>query len=80
MSSSLRDRVAAEIRAEMARQRKTGIELAACLDVSQQSASRRLAAETNFDLDELEKVVSWLGIPVGELMERTRAASAVIAS
>ena len=52
----------------MARQKKSGIELAALLDISQQSASRRMNAETDIDLDELEKIAAWLEVNVTDLL------------
>lgn len=60
--------MAAEIRAEMARQRKTGRELAAHLHCSQQSASRRVNGETAIDLDELASIAEWLEVPVMKLL------------
>ena len=70
---TLRLKVAAEIRAEMARQRKTGIELASLLDLSQQSASRRVNGETDIDLDELEVIAGWLGVDVPALLGMSAA-------
>ncbi len=60
--------VAAEVRAEMARQRKTGKELAAVLQTSQQSASRRMTGEKPLDLDELGKIADWLEVPYSSLL------------
>lgn len=68
---SLRQQVAAELRAEMARQRKTGIELASLLKCSQQSASRRLNGDVDINLDEVAKIATWLGLSLVELIERT---------
>lgn len=56
--------VAGEIRAEMARQRKTGVDLAHALHCSQQSASRRLTGQTPLTLDELAAIAEWLSVPV----------------
>jgi transcriptional regulator with XRE-family HTH domain len=52
----------------MARQRKSGIELASLLDLSQTSASRRLLGQTAFSLDELATVADWLGVPVSNFI------------
>lgn len=73
MGTSLRSLTAGEVRAEMARQRKSGIELASLLNLSQQSVSRRLNAETDFSLDELAVVADWLGVPVLSLIGRASA-------
>jgi len=73
MGTSLRSLTAGEVRAEMARQRKSGIELASLLNLSQQSVSRRLNAETDFSLDELAAVADWLGVPVLSLIGRASA-------
>lgn len=74
---SLRQTVAAELRAEMARQKRTGVELAAVLNCSQQSASRRLNGGQGLDLDDLPAIAEWLEIDVLDLIvpRRERAAS-----
>ncbi|HEY0889595.1 MAG TPA: helix-turn-helix domain-containing protein [Nocardioides sp.] len=68
VTASLRQQVAAEIRAEMARQRKTGVDLARLLQCSQQSASRRLNGGLGLDLDELPVIADWLGVPLVNLL------------
>ena len=65
--------VAAEIRAEMARQRRTGRDLASVLQISQQSASRRMNGETDMSLDEIATVSDWLGLSPTALFERASA-------
>lgn len=65
---SLRQVIAAEVRAEMARQQKTGVELARVLKCSQQTASRRLVSGQGLDLDEVPLIADWLGIPVLSLL------------
>ena len=60
--------IAANLRAEMARQRKTGKELALVLSVSQASASRRTTGETPLDVDELCSVAAWLDVPFSALL------------
>lgn len=72
---TLRQRVAAELRAEMARQKRTGIELATVLKCSQQSASRRLNGGQGLDLDELPVIAEWLGVSVFDLMGVSRPES-----
>lgn len=52
----------------MARQRRTGVELAAVLKCSQQSASRRINGGQGLDLDELPVIADWLGVNVMDLI------------
>lgn len=68
MSYCVREGVAAEIRAEMARQRKTGVELASLLNRTQQSVSRRMNADVDISLDELAAIAEWLGKPVSHFL------------
>lgn len=74
---TLQSAVAAEVRAEMARRRFTGVELAAHLNLAQQSVSKRLSGGTPIDLDELSAIAQWLGLDVLTLIERARDAEAV---
>ncbi|MFJ9313762.1 hypothetical protein ACIRN4_06175 [Pimelobacter simplex] len=67
-TETFRQRVAAEVRAEMARQKKTGVELAEVLRCSQQSASRRVVNGKGLDLDDLPLIADWLGISVVDLV------------
>lgn len=76
-SSTLSQIVAGEIRAEMARQKRTGVELAAVLHCSQQSASRRVAGAQTIDLDELPLIAEWLGVSVMDLLVPGRALAEV---
>ena len=52
----------------MARQKRTGVELAAVLSCSQQSASRRLNGGQGLDLDELPLIAEWLGVDLLQLL------------
>ncbi|KRB73048.1 hypothetical protein ASE01_19935 [Nocardioides sp. Root190] len=56
----------------MARQRRTGVELAVVLQCSQQSASRRLNGGQGLDLDDLPLIAEWLGISVMDLIAPAR--------
>lgn len=60
----MRDQVAAEVRAEMARQRLSGRALAARLGWPQNRLSRRLAGDTPFTVDDLALVAGELDVPV----------------
>lgn len=61
-TDSLTERVATEIRLEMVRQRKTGVDLSRFLNCSQQAASRRLTGKVPFDLDEVAAIAQWLDV------------------
>lgn len=52
----------------MARQRKTGSQLAEQLKCSQQTASRRMNGHTDIDLDSLEIIAAWLDVPIHRLI------------
>lgn len=66
--------VAAELRAEMARQRKSTTELASALNISQSSASRRFSGEQAMSLDEINAVAIWLKVPVTMFFAQREAA------
>lgn len=60
----LRDQVAGEVRATLARQRISGAELARLIGRSQSFMARRLDGRAAFDIDDLELVASVLGVDV----------------
>lgn len=68
VNTSLSQIVAGNLRAEMARQKLSGVDLAALLKCSQQSASRRVTGAQALDLDELARVAEWLGVGIFELV------------
>lgn len=70
VQSRLRELVAEEVRALLARRRLNGAKLAAAIDRSEMYVSRRLRGETSFDLDDLEKIAEVLDVPVGALLPR----------
>lgn len=57
-------RAAAEVRAEVARQRKPQREIADILGMSQAAASRRLLGQVEFSLSELTRLAEVLGVPL----------------
>ncbi|RJO71433.1 hypothetical protein D5S18_25005 [Nocardia panacis] len=59
--------VATEIRAEMARQRKSRVDLARLLGVSEGTATNRVSGTYAFDLNELVTVCQWLGKPLADI-------------
>lgn len=67
--------VADEVRAELARQRKTATELAVVLGITQHTAGRRLNGGTPFNIIELFAVASWLGLTVAEIARRAEHAT-----
>lgn len=64
----LRERVAEEVRALMARRRITQTALATAVGQSQAAMSRRIVGDVAFDLDDLEKIAPLLGVGVAQLL------------
>jgi transcriptional regulator with XRE-family HTH domain len=64
------NRVAAAVRAEMAWQRRSAVDLAKHLDVASGTVSKRLNGEVAIDLVEIEKIAAWLGLTPSELLGR----------
>ena len=65
--TSLSERVAEEIRAQMARKRITGTALAKALRVSNAWVSYRLSGKQPIDLNDLEAIAGALAVPVADL-------------
>lgn len=72
-----RAHIAAEVRAEMARQRKTHDDLAEVLGFTKQAIAKRMAAIQSFRAEELLAVAEWLQVPITQFTSpvRERAAS-----
>jgi transcriptional regulator with XRE-family HTH domain len=66
--SSATQRVAANVRAEAARQQRSGVNLAKALGWSQAATSRRLSGHVPFDVNELEAIASLLAVPLSDLI------------
>lgn len=64
MTQGLTQRVASEVRAEMARQHVSQRQIAEALGVDQSQVSRRLRGEIALNTTELEQVANFLGVPV----------------
>jgi transcriptional regulator with XRE-family HTH domain len=60
--------IAAEIRAEMARQRKTIEGAARVLGRSKQAVSRKWRGDVDFQPGELWVLAEWMGVPVGQFL------------
>lgn len=61
-------RVADNIRAEVARRRLSQVKLAEQVGIRQQALSRRLTGSTPFRIDELARIAEVLDIPLAELV------------
>jgi transcriptional regulator with XRE-family HTH domain len=67
-STTLNDRVAAQIRALMAARRRTSGELGQALGISQSAASRRMVGDGTFTLDQIQQAADWLGVPITDII------------
>lgn len=67
-------RVAANVRAELARHNRSQTDLGQALGRSQPYVSRRLSGKVAFGVDEVESIAAWLGVPVGVLLAEGVAA------
>ena len=68
MPLSLAERVAGEVRAEMARQHVTHADIAQKLGVTQPTLSRRLNGTRPLDLNVLEQLAAALNVPVRQFL------------
>jgi transcriptional regulator with XRE-family HTH domain len=67
-------RVAANVRAELARHGRSQGDLGQALSRSQPYVSRRLSGKVAFGVDEVEQIATWLGVPVSALIGQDAAA------
>lgn len=77
MTDPLSQRVAATVRAELARHQLKQRHLAEALGISVQQTSERLAGSTPFRLDELDAIADLLDLPLTDIVSppaRERAA------
>lgn len=74
-----RQRLAAEVRAEMARQRIALTTLSEKTGIPLSTLRRRTDAHVPFDVDELDAVGRVLGVSVAALLARTEAEPAEVA-
>lgn len=68
MTQTLSGAVAANIRAELARQRVSQAQVAERLGLSQAAVSRRLTGQTPFELDEVATVADLLAVAPSHLL------------
>lgn len=71
--ATTRERIAAEVRAELARQQRTTTEVAESAGMVTSTLIRKMQARYPFDTDELERVAAVLGVTVTELLSRADA-------
>lgn len=69
-AAPIRQTVASEVRATMARQRISGSELARRMGVSQPYLHRRISGELPFDIDDLDRVAGFLNVTIADLLPR----------
>lgn len=62
------ERVASNIRAEMARRKRTQAQLAGALGLTRSSMHRRMTGEQALNVDELHVIASFLGVSVATLL------------
>lgn len=74
MDQTPAQQTAGAVRAELARRRISGRELARGLGWSPTTTSRRLNGSSPFDIDELARVAEFLGLSVGDLLPVEHAA------
>lgn len=71
----LRERVAQEVRAEIARAGFSINAAAKALEWTQPYLQRRISGKTAFDVDDLEKISRWLTVPVERFLAGNDGAS-----
>lgn len=69
MTDTYTARVAAEVRATMARHGRTSRDLATILDVSAPTARARWGGARPYTVEEVDRIAEELGIPVREVWE-----------
>lgn len=65
---ALREAVAAEVRAEIARHSSSGVALARALNMSQSALARRLSGDMPFNIDELDAIARHFDVPITDLL------------
>lgn len=71
------EKVAREVRAELARQKRTAAQLAAVIGVTAHTAGRRLSGATPFNVVELGAIAEWLGVEPYRLLGEDAPAARV---
>lgn len=73
MQTTYSQQIAAELRAEMARQGYKRRDLATLFGVSGVTASKMLNGSRGLSLDELDQIARWLGVETSTLVVRVEA-------
>lgn len=73
-------RLAGEMRAELARQKRTASDLAAALGITPHTVGRRLNGDVPFNMIELATACRWLGIDLSEFVGRVSTDGKALAS
>lgn len=76
MTNSLPADIAAEVRAEISRQKKAQRELAEILGISQQQVSERVRGDVEWRISELVQVARWLDVPIASFVPAATSAGA----
>ncbi|WP_425837053.1 hypothetical protein [Microbacterium sp. PA5] len=71
------ERIAGEIRAELARQKRTASDMAAVIGIAPHTAGRRLNGERPFNIVELAAVCRWLGVDMAGVVAKSLRDEAV---
>lgn len=67
-AAEIREQIAGEVRAELARQRITQRDLAEALDMVQPALQLRLSGQRSFRAEELVQVAGALNVPVAQFL------------
>lgn len=70
------EQVAANVRAELGRHRKSQSDLGQALGLTQSAVARRLSGKVAFDINEISTAAVFLSVPVASLLASTVAGSA----
>ena len=68
MPNNVRAMIAAEVRAELARQNKTQRDVAERLAITQPSVQLRLSGRRSWRAEELTVIADWLGVPAAQFL------------
>lgn len=72
-TSPFTERVAAELRAELSRQRRTASQMSTELHIPRSTLGKRLVGNGALDTDQLAAITRWLGVTIEEIVRRAEA-------
>lgn len=75
MQSDVRESVAGEVRAELARQKKSWRQLAEGVGINRESVRESVRGDRPFRIEELTAIAAWLGVPVTQFLPAEAVAS-----